>query len=173
MTELDHSIVNVLPGRQGFSVIWKMLVLPIHVIMEQFVILHPSMAHIIVDVRKDSLDKIAHKTLMNVDPPILPSFLLVKYTPNQNTMVHVSTKELVSIPLDLSSVTVNQDSQVQGVRLISMNVNQIHVRMKEHVLTILDTLPVSVCQDIREQGVSMKLMNALLILVIMEPFATI
>ena len=156
MTELDHSTVNVHLERQGFFVIWKMPVHPIHAITEQFVILRPSMGHTIVDVRKDSRDKIAHKTLMNVDPPTLPSFLLVKYTPNQNTMVHVSTKEPVSIPLDPSSVTVNQDSRVQGVRPISMNVNRIRVRMKEHVWITQDTLPVSVCQGIREQGVSMK-----------------
>lgn len=156
MTEWDHFIVNVLPGRQGYFVTWKMLVHPIHAITEQFVILHPSMVPTIVDVRKDSLDRTAHKTLMNVDPPILPSSLPVKYTPNQNTMVHVSTKGLVSIPLDPSSVTVNQGSQVHGVRQTSMNVSRIRVRMKEHVWTILDTLHVSVCQDTRGQGVSMK-----------------
>lgn len=155
MTELDHSIANVLPERRDFFVIWKMLVHPIHAITEQFVILHPSMAHTIVDVRKDSLDKTAHKTSMNVDPPTLPSSLPVKYTPNQNTMVHVSTKEPVSIPLDPSSVTVNQDSRVQGVRRTSMNVNQIRVKMKEHVSIIQGTLHVSVCQDTQEQGVSM------------------
>ena len=156
MTELDHSIVNVLLERQDFFVIWKMLVHPIHAITEQFVIPHPSMGHTIVDVRKDSPDRIAHKTLMNVDPPTLPSSLPVKYTPNQNTMVHVSTKEPVSIPLDPSSVTVNQDSRVQGVRPTSMSVNQIRVKMKEHAWIIQDTLHVSVCQDTREQGVSMK-----------------